>query len=103
VSIDFLVNPQTIAGEETSDGGRHYVIEFHVAAYSSASKLISHKDAAIDAPIKHDRLQALMQQGIPFKTDLDLGAGQYTFRLVVREGRTGYTGSSEMALTLSGK
>lgn len=103
VSIDFLVNPQTIAGEETSDGGRHYVIEFHVAAYSSASKLISHKDAAIDAPIKHDRLQAFMQQGIPFKTDLDLGPGQYTLRLVVRDGRTGYTGSSEIQLALGGK
>jgi VWFA-related protein len=103
VPIDFLVNPQTVAGEETSDGGRHYVIEFHVAAYSSESKLISHKDAAIDAPIKPDRLQAFMQQGIPFRTDLDLGPGQYTLRLVVRDGRTGYTGSSEIPLILNGK
>lgn len=103
VPIEFLVNPQTIAGEETNDGGRHYVIEFHVAAYSSEGKLVTHKDTAMDAPIKRDRLQAFMQQGIPFKTDLDLGPGRYRLRLAVRDGRTGYTGSSEIPLVLGDK
>ncbi len=34
VPVEFLVNPKTIAGEEMKDGGRHFGLEFHVAAYS---------------------------------------------------------------------
>jgi VWFA-related protein len=103
VPIEFLVNPETVSWEDMKDGGHHYVIEFHVAAYSSEGKLVAHKDTAMDAPIKGDRLEAFMRQGIPFKTDLDLGPGQYRLRLLVRDGRTGYTGSTEIPLALAGK
>jgi hypothetical protein len=57
----------------------------------------------MDAPIKPDRLQAYLQQGIPFKADLDLGPGQYHLRLVVRDNRTGYIGATEVPLVLAGK
>ncbi|HEX7424988.1 MAG TPA: VWA domain-containing protein [Terriglobales bacterium] len=103
VPVEFLVNPTTIAGEQMKDGGLHYVIEFHVAAYSSEGKLVVHKDTAMDAPVKADRLQAFMQQGIPFRTDLDLGPGRYRLRLAVRDGRTGYSGTTEIPLVLGGK
>jgi VWFA-related protein len=103
VPVEFLVNPRTISWEDLKDGGRHYVIEFHVAAYTSDGKMVTHKDAGIDAPIKSDRLQAYLQQGIPFKTDLELQAGEYRLRLAVRDGRSGYIGTSEIPLTLAGK
>ena len=103
VPVEFLVNPRTISGEDIGDGGRHFVIEFHAAAYSSDGKLVGHKDAGIDAPIKGGQLQAYLQQGIPFKTDLELGPGRYRLRLAVRDGRTGYIGTTEVPLTLAGK
>jgi VWFA-related protein len=103
VPVEFLVNPRTISGEDIKDGGRHFVLEFHVAAYSSDGKLVAHKDTGMDAPIKADRLQAYLQQGIPFKTDLDLKPGQYRLRLAVRDGRTGYMGTTEVPLLLAGK
>lgn len=103
VPVEFLVNPQTIAGEEMNGGGRHYVIEFHAVVYSSEGKLVTQKNTAMDAPVKAERLQAFMQQGIPFKTDLDLGPGRYRLRLVVRDGRTGYVGATEIPLVLGGK
>jgi VWFA-related protein len=103
VPVEFLVNARTISGEEMKDGSRHFIIEFHAAAYSADGKLVTHKDAGIDAPIKADRLQAYLQQGVPFKTDLDLGPGQYRLRLAVRDGRTGYIGTTEIPLTLAGK
>ena len=101
--VEFLVNPRTISGEEMKDGGRHFVLEFHVAVYSPEGKLLTHKDTGMDAPIKADRLQAYLQQGIPFKTDVDLGPGQYRLRLAVRDGRTGYIGTTEIPLALAGK
>jgi VWFA-related protein len=100
VPLEFLVNPKTIAGEQMKDGGLHYVIEFHVAAYSSEGKLVGQKNTAMDAPVKADRIQAFMQQGIPFRTDLDLGPGRYRLRLAVRDGRTGYSGTTEIPLVL---
>lgn len=103
IPVEFLVNARTISGEDMADGGRHFVLEFHVAAYSLEGKMVSHKDAGIDAPIKPDRLQAYLQQGIPFKTELDLGPGQYRLRLGVRDRHTGFIGSTEIPLVLASK
>lgn len=103
VPVEFLVNPRTIAGEEMKDGGRHFGIEFHVAAYTLDGNLISHKDTAMDAPVRPDRLQAYLQQGIPFRTELEMTPGQYRLRLAVRDTHTGFIGSTEFPLTLSGK
>jgi VWFA-related protein len=103
VPVEFLVNPRTISGEEMNGGGRHFVIEFHVAAYSPDGKMVGHKDAGIAAPIKADRLQAYLQQGIPFKTEIELEPGQYRLRLAVRDGRSGYIGTTEIPLKLAGK
>jgi VWFA-related protein len=103
VPVEFLVNTRTISGEEMKDGGRHFIVEFHVAAYSPQGKMVTHKDAGIDAPIKPDRLQAYLQQGIPFRTELELAAGEYRLRLGVRDGRTGFIGTTEIPLTLASK
>ncbi|HZQ96798.1 MAG TPA: VWA domain-containing protein [Candidatus Sulfotelmatobacter sp.] len=101
--VEFLVNPRTIAGEEMKDGGRHFGLEFHVAAYSPDGKLITHVDTGMDAPVKADRLQVYLQQGIPFKADLDMPPGEYRLRLAVRDTHTGFIGTTEIPLKLSAK
>lgn len=103
VPVEFLVNPKTIAGEEMKDGGRHFGLEFHVAAYSLEGKLITHVDQGLDAPVKADRLQAYLQQGIPFRAELPMTPGQYRLRLAVRDTHTGFIGTTEIPLTLAGK
>ena len=103
VPVEFLINPKTIAGEEMKDGGRHFGLEFHVAAYSPEGKLIAHVDKGMDAPVKADRLQAYLQQGIPFRAELDLPAGQYRLRLAVRDTHTGFLGTTEIPVNLASK
>lgn len=103
VPVELLVNPRTITGEEMKDGGRHFGLEFHVAAYSLDGKLITHVDTGMDAPVKADRLQAYLQQGIPFKTELDMPAGEYRLRLAVRDTHTGFIGTTEIPLRLADK
>ncbi len=103
VPVEFLVNPRTIAGEEMKDGGRHFGLAFYVAAYSLDGKLVAHKDTGMDAPVKADRLQAYLQQGIPFRTELDMGPGDYRLRLAVRDTHTGYIGTTEIPLRLASK
>ena len=101
VPVEFLVNPRTIAGEEMKDGGRHFGLEFHVAAYSLEGKLITHVDQGMDAPVKADRLQAYLQQGIPFRAELDMTPGDYRLRLAVRDTHTGFMGTTEIPLRLA--
>jgi VWFA-related protein len=103
IPVEFLVNPKTIAGEEMKDGGRHFGLEFHVAAYSLDGKLITHQDQGMDAPVKADRLQAYLQQGIPYRTELNLAAGDYRLRLAVRDTHTGFIGTTEIPLKLASK
>jgi hypothetical protein len=103
VPVEFLVNPKTIAGEEMKDGGRHFGLEFHVAAYSLDGKLITHVDQGMDAPVKADRLQAYLQQGIPFRAELPMSPGEYRLRLAVRDTHTGFIGTTEIPIRLAGK
>lgn len=103
VPVEFLVNPKTIAGEEMKDGGRHFGLEFHVAAYSLDGKLITHVDQGMDAPVKADRLQAYLQQGIPFRAELPMTPGEYRLRLAVRDTHTGFIGTTEIPLKLASK
>jgi VWFA-related protein len=103
VPVEFLVNPKTIAGEEMKDGGRHFALEFHVAAYSLDGKLITHVDQGMDAPVKGDRLQAYLQQGIPFRAELPMTPGEYRLRLAVRDTHTGFIGTTEIPLRLASK
>jgi len=103
VPVEFLVNPKTIAGEEMKDGGRHFGLEFHVAAYSLDGKLITHVDQGLDAPVKADRLQDYLQQGIPFRAELPMTPGQYRLRLAVRDTHTGFMGTTEIPLNLTAK
>jgi VWFA-related protein len=103
VPVEFLVNPKTIAGEEMKDGGRHFGLEFHVAAYSLDGKLITHVDQGLDAPVKADRLQAYLQQGIPYRAELTMTPGEYRLLLAVRDTHTGFIGTTETPLKLAGK
>jgi VWFA-related protein len=103
VPVEFLVNPKTIAGEEMKDGGRHFWLEFHVAAYSLDGKLITHLDQGMEAPVKADRLQAYLQQGIPFRAELPMSPGEYHLRLAVRDTHTGFIGTTEIPIKLAAK
>lgn len=85
------------------DGARHFGLEFHVAAYSLDGKLITHIDQGMDAPVKADRLQAYLQQGIPFRAELDMTPGDYRLRLAVRDTHTGFVGTAEIPLRLVSK
>ena len=57
----------------------------------------------MDAPVKADRLEAYLQQGIPFRAELDLPAGQYRLRLAVRDSDIGFLGTTEIPLYLASR
>jgi hypothetical protein len=82
------------------DGGRHFNVDFHVAAFSADGKPVAHTDTQIDAPATPKTYEQIRYQGLPFHTVLKLGAGRYQVRLVVRDNRTGFLGSVDVPLIL---
>jgi len=57
----------------------------------------------MDAPVKADRLQAYLQQGIPFRAELPMSPGEYLLRLAVRDTHTEFIGATEIPIRLAGK
>jgi hypothetical protein len=53
--------------------------------------------------VKADRLQAYLQQGIPFRAELPISPGEYHLRLAVRDTHTGFIGTTEIPIKLAGK
>jgi len=101
VGVDFIIDPSTVSVEDAG-GGKALALEFHVAAYGSDGKLAAHRDVAIKPVLKAEQYKAIMQQGIPYHSELELGPGTYTLRLGVVDQRSGTIGTAEMPLSLPG-
>lgn len=103
VPVEFLVDTNTLSYEPTPNGGRRYLADFHVAAFAPNGKLIVHIDRRLEAAPTREEYERLRQQGLPFRTSLDLPPGRYQLRLVVRDSRTGSPGSLEIPLVLDSR
>jgi VWFA-related protein len=101
VPVDFLVNTDTVSYEPTANGGRHYLLDFHVSAFAADGKLATHVDKTFEATAIAADYERVRQHGLPLQTSLDLPAGHYQLRLIIRDSRTGLLGSMEFPLELS--
>ena len=100
VPVEFLVNTNTLSYEPGPNGTRHYMLDFHVSAFASDGKVAAHLDKTFNATATAAENESLLQRGLPLKAALDLPAGTYRMRLIVRDGRTGLLGSLELPLVL---
>ena len=100
VPIEFLVNTDTLSYEPAANGARHYLLDFHVCAFAADGRPTAHVDKTFTATATAAGYERLRQHGLPLQTALDLPAGSYQIRLIVRDGRTGLLGSVELPLVL---
>jgi VWFA-related protein len=99
VPVELLVNVDTLSAEPGKDG-RHYDVDFHIAAFAPDGSLVTHRDSRIDAHVSAEENPRLRQQGLPFHTTLPLEPGRYQLRIVVRDNRTGSLGSVEVPVVM---
>lgn len=98
--VEFLVNTETVSYEPTTNGGHRYLLDFHVAAFAPDGKLAAHLDKTFVATATADEAERVRQHGLPLQAALDLPAGSYVMRLIVRDSRTGMLGGLEFPLVL---
>jgi hypothetical protein len=101
VPVEFLVNTDTICYEPTANGGRHYLLDFHVSAFAPDGKLATRLDKTFEATVTTADYERLRQHGLPLQTSVDLLAGHYELRLIIRDGRTGLLGAWNSRLCLT--
>jgi VWFA-related protein len=99
VRVELLVNVDTLSEEPGADG-RHYDVDFHIAAFAPDGSLVAHKDSRVDAHVSAEENQRLRRQGLPFHTALTLEPGRYQLRIVVRDNQTGSLGSVEVPVVM---
>lgn len=98
--IDFMVDTRTLSSEPMADGGHHFNLEFHAAAFSPDGTLAAHTDTQVNTWASRANYEGIRVEGLPFHTSLQLGAGRYQVRLLVRDIRTGYLGSVDVPLLI---
>jgi VWFA-related protein len=98
--IDFMVDPRTLSSEVLPDGGHHFNLEFHAVAFASDGTLVAHQDAQLNRWASPASYEWTLVDGLPLHTSLELGAGTYHLRLVVRDIRTGYLGTVDVPLVV---
>jgi VWFA-related protein len=95
VPVEFLVDSATVSAEDTP-GGKRFSLQFHVAAYALEGKLAASRNQGWRATLKPADEQTIRQQGLPFRTELELAPGRYKFRLGVVDDLTGYIGTANL-------
>jgi VWFA-related protein len=99
--IGFMVDTNTLSSEPMVDGGHHFNLEFHAVAFAPDGTLAAHADTQLNMWASHNNYASIRLDGLPFHTSLDLPAGRYRIRLVVRDVRTGYVGSVDVPVAVA--
>lgn len=72
----------------------HFALEFVALAKTPEGKQVDHPvGQRFDAHLTSEKVSAIRQQGVAFRGALDLAAGEYTVRFVVRDDLSGRVGS----------
>jgi len=87
-----LVLPANAAIIDETDQN-HMSIDFEAAVRAPEGKIVASHGRTVDAHLKPDAVAQIRASGITYKGDLDLPAGEYTVRFVVRDNLSGRMGS----------
>jgi VWFA-related protein len=101
---EFLLNvPTNGVATQATDGTSHVNFDVACAAFltnSTKDDPVVTSDKTIGASLSATQMDSLRSSGIAMKDTLELGPGQYTVRVVVRDNITGKVGSVTAPLTV---
>ncbi|PYX86403.1 MAG: hypothetical protein DMG70_00795 [Acidobacteria bacterium] len=93
--VDFLVDPATLSVADASGGGKKLNVSFYATVVSPEGKMIANRSLKVDQEFKTDVYRQILQHGMMVAMDFDMAPPANTqLRLAVRDGRTGYIGTT---------
>ncbi|HMC29994.1 MAG TPA: hypothetical protein VKL99_04110, partial [Candidatus Angelobacter sp.] len=84
VTVNFSIDPHTLAFQRKEDGLEHATLSCAVAAYSEKGSLVKQEVTNMSAAMKADEFEKMMKgQQFPCKRTIDLKPGSYNLTLGV--------------------
>jgi hypothetical protein len=99
--IDYMVDAHHFTFRKTPDGVAHTRLEFAVLAYDADGKVINFTQRAFELDLQPALYAQILSEGFPQHQEIDLPAGQFSLRIVVRDLDSPRAGATEVPLTVA--
>jgi len=100
VTVNFAVDPHSLAFERKSDGLEHASVSCAVVAYSDKGSPVKKEINSVSAAVKPDEFQKIMQGYFPCKRTIELKPGHYNLTLGVVDQGSGLIGTTTASVTV---
>jgi VWFA-related protein len=100
LTVNFAIDPHTIAFEQKSDGLAHASLSCAVVAYSDKGSPVKREINSVTAALKPAELEKIMQGYFPCKRTIELKSGHYTLTLGVVDQGSGLIGTTTASVTV---
>jgi VWFA-related protein len=101
VRVNFGVDPHAISFERQADGLEHATVECTVQVFSVKGKPMGGKLTTVNAALKQETFDKVMQDIFPCQQAVELEPGSYFLRLGVRDDRTGLIGTTNAKVSIA--
>jgi VWFA-related protein len=101
VLVNFGLDPHAISFDTQADGLQHAQVDCVVQAYSSKGKLVKTEASTVNASLKPETFNRMMETVFPCQQLIALPPGSYLLRLGVRDDRTGLMGTTNAKVTVT--
>ena len=101
VVVNYLIPAASLSFEEGADKLQHASVNCSVEVFSSNGEMLKKDGANLTAALQPDVYAKVLREGFPCQEKLALPAGEYTFRLGVRDNATGMIGTADTRVTVA--
>jgi len=102
VVVNYSIVAAGLSFEKGQDQLQHASVNCAVEAYSSKGELVKKDGTTLTAALQPDVYDKVLREGLPCQEKLTLPAGDYIFRLGVRDNTTGAIGTTDTQLSIPG-
>jgi VWFA-related protein len=100
VVVNYSIAAAGLSFEKGQDQLQHASVNCAVEAYSSKGELVKKDGTTLTAALQPDIYDKILREGLPCQEKLALPAGDYIFRLGVRDNTTGAIGTADTQLSI---
>ena len=101
VSVQFIVDGDTVEFKTGEDGRRALDLDFYVGVYSDHAKLVTESHRQVQAEFSTSGYERARTEGVTYPVELELEPGAYRFHLMVQDNATGKTGGLVIPYTIA--
>jgi len=100
VLVNFAIDPHTVSFTQKDDGLHHAQVSCAVVVYSEKGSFVKQEANNLNATLKPENYQKLMQQYFPCQKTVDLRSGKYILKLGVVDRVTNLIGTTTAKVTV---